>query len=114
MTTKMMADSESLVTASYKCSLETFSLSRTIFELFAIFFIMGFPILGTQNCFSIKLPLNGQVSTELPKGTCLHENKCFGKLGAAVWRAVRRVSMEKKVSKKNQVVYMSPHRPDDP
>ena len=47
-------------------------------------------------------------------------NTCFGTLGAAVWRAVRPVRVEKKVGKKvkikkkfkkPQVVYISSHRP---
>ena len=44
-------------------------------------------------------PPNGQISKRLPKGTSLHGSTRFGALGAAVWRAVRPVHVEKKVGK---------------
>ena len=79
---------------------------------------LGPPKLGV---FAPKIPQNGEVSTRPPKGTSLHGSTCFGTLGAAVWRAVRPERGEKKLGKKKfkknkkpQVVYISPHRPDDP
>ena len=49
MTTNPMVDLESPTPTSYKWSIVTFTLSCTIFELFVIFFIMGFPMWGPQN-----------------------------------------------------------------
>ena len=81
----------------------------------------GFLSLGAKICgFVPKIPLNGQVSTRLPKGTSLHGNTCFWTLVAAVWRAVRPVRVEKKVGKKKlfykaqSSVYISSHHPNGP
>ena len=116
MATKIAPDSERATPVSYKWSIVTFSLSRTVFELFAIFVIMGFPISGPQNWgfLPLKSPKMVKYQQDPPKGTSLHGNTCFRILGAAVWRAVRPVREEKKVGKKNQVAYISPHHPDDP
>ena len=62
MATKITADSESLAPGSSKWSTVTFSLYRTVFKLFAVFFLMGFPISGQIGEFCHSIPLNGQVS----------------------------------------------------
>ena len=54
--TKITADSESPTAVSYKWSIVTVSLSCTVFQLFAIFVIMGFLILGPK--IGGVLPLN--------------------------------------------------------
>ena len=112
MATKITTDSVSPTSVSYKWSIVTFSLSRTVFV------IMGFPLSAPKiGGFAPKLSQNGKVSHRPPNGTSMHGNTCFRTLGAEIWRAVRPERVEKKVCKKKlnkpQVVYISPHRPDD-
>ena len=101
--TKITQDSESPAPVSYKWSTVTFSISRTVFELFAIFKKNEISYLGPLKLrgFAPKIPVNGQVSTRLPKGTSLDGIACFGILGMAIWRAVRPVRVEKKGGKKS-------------
>ena len=57
--------------------------------------------MGPQNGgFCPYNPPNLYSINKTPKSTSLHENACFRALGAAVWRAVRHVRVEKKVGKK--------------
>ena len=50
--------------------------------------------------FAPKIPQMVKYQQDPKKGTSLHENTCFGILGAAVWRAVRPERVEKKVGNK--------------
>ena len=69
MATEITTDSESPTPISYKWSVVTFSLSGTVFELFAIFLIMGFLISGPPKLgvFAPKIPKSGKISTRYPK-----------------------------------------------
>ena len=98
--TNITADSESRTTISYRWSVVTFSLSNTVFDLFAIFLIMVFPISGLHNwCF---LPL---MSPKMGFGAP-HDLDAWGR------KSVKNITI-KNITKKTQVVYISPHRPDD-
>ena len=67
MATKITADSESRTPVSYTWSIVTFSLSRAIIELFAIFCIMGFHILGPKIVGFCPPKWSSQVSTRPTK-----------------------------------------------
>ena len=115
MATKITQDAENPTPVSYKWSKVTFSLSRTVFELFAIFFIVGFPMyLGPPNCFSPKIPLNDQVSTRpqkaLPRvGTRVLEHQAR-RFGAPCDQCARK---RKSVKNASSSIYFnpSPRRP---
>ena len=73
MGTKITANSESPTPVSYRWSIVTFSLSRTVFELFEMFVIMWFPISAPPKLgfLPLKSRINCTVSTRPPKGTSL-------------------------------------------
>ena len=102
-TTKITTDSESKTPVSYKWRILTFSLSSTIFALFAILFIMG-----KVN----KTPKSNFLAWE--KRVCEHCARRFGApCDLSAWRRNSVKNIFKKY-KKLQVVSVSPHRPDDP
>ena len=65
ISTKVMAYSESPTLVSYMCSIETCSLSRTIFKLFLVFIYNGISYLGLPKWGG--LPLKSPYMVKAPK-----------------------------------------------
>ena len=92
----LVVDSEGLTPTSYNWSIVNFTLSCTVFELFVIFFIMGFPMRGLK----MEAPAPSSLKMETfpmgpPKGTSFYRKASIDTACALVWSVNEKREMKK-------------------